>query len=85
MHVEVYSLPGIRTRPLSGVACNTAAASASVKFSTLAEIFIEQNFGPHMEQKCASLNPSSGGVSACLARAVSGSMDSSNWRVQAKV
>jgi len=27
-------------------------------------IFIEQNFGPHMEQKCATLAPSCGRVSS---------------------
>jgi hypothetical protein len=37
-----------------------------VKLSTFAEIFMEQNFGPHMEQKCASLKPSSGSVSSCI-------------------
>ena len=35
-------------------------------------MFIEQNFGPHIEQKCASLKPSSGSVSSCMARAVFG-------------
>src|ERR1022692_2327659 len=45
---------------------NTASASSAVNSSTFAEIFIEQNFGPHMEQKCASLKPSSGSVSSCM-------------------
>jgi hypothetical protein len=31
---------------------------------TSCEIFIEQNFGPHMEQKCAILAPSAGRVSS---------------------
>ena len=56
-----------------------------VKLSTLAEIFMEQNFGPHMEQKWASLKPSSGSVSSCMARAVSGSSDKSNCRFQSKL
>ena len=56
-----------------------------VKLSTLAEMFIEQNFGPHIEQKCASLKPSSGSVSSCMARAVSGSSDSSNCRFQSNL
>ena len=29
-----------------------------------AEMLYAQNFGPHIEQKCASLNPSSGSVSS---------------------
>jgi hypothetical protein len=33
---------------------------------------MEQNFGPHMEQKRASLNPSSGRVESCFAWAASG-------------
>jgi hypothetical protein len=36
-------------------------------------IFIEQNFGPHIEQKCATLCASFGSVSSWKARAVSGS------------
>jgi hypothetical protein len=47
-------------------------------------MFMEQNFGPHIEQKCASLKPSSGSVSSCMERAVSGSSESSNWRFQSK-
>ena len=34
---------------------------------------IEQNFGPHIEQKCADLCASFGMVSSCIERAVSGS------------
>ena len=36
-------------------------------------IFIEQNCGPHIEQKCATLAPSAGSVSSWKARARSGS------------
>src|SRR5262249_39511165 len=43
---------------------------------------IEQNFGPHIEQNLADLNTSCGSVSSCIARAVSGSSDSSNCRFQ---
>ena len=45
-------------------------------------IRIEQNFGPHIEQNFADLNTSCGSVSSCIARAVSGSSDSSNCRFQ---
>src|ERR1700722_17532230 len=76
--VDSYS---ICTSPASA----TAAASSGVKLVTFDEIFIEQNFGPHMEQKCASLKPSSGRVSSCMARAVSGSSERSNWRFQSKL
>ena len=72
------------TRASGTVPLNTAAASSAVKVSTLAEIFIEQNFGPHMEQKCASLKPSSGSVSSCMERAVSGSSESANCSFQSK-
>ena len=44
--------------------------------------FIEQNFGPHIEQNFADLNTSCGNVSSCIARAVSGSSDNSNCRFQ---
>jgi hypothetical protein len=46
------------------------SAVESVSFLPLAasrtscEIFMEQNFGPHMEQKCATLAPSAGRVSS---------------------
>ena len=59
-------------------AASTASASSAVNFSVFAEWFIEQNFGPHIEQNAASLKPSSGSVSSCMASAVSGSSDSSN-------
>src|SRR5208282_304691 len=62
-----------------------ACASASVNSCVLFEWFIEQNFGPHIEQNAASLKPSSGSVSSCIERAVSGSSDSSNWRFQSKL
>ncbi|MGO4882069.1 MAG: hypothetical protein ACLP59_14750 [Bryobacteraceae bacterium] len=38
------------------------SASPAVNSSTLAEIFIEQNIGPLIEQKSASLKPSSGSL-----------------------
>ena len=41
-------------------------------------IRIEQNFGPHIEQKCAVLCASFGKVSSCMLRAVSGSSDKLN-------
>jgi hypothetical protein len=40
---------------------------------------IEQNFGPHIEQKCAVLADSAGRVSSWNARAVSGSSGNANW------
>ena len=43
---------------------------------------IEQNLGPHIEQKWAVLAGSAGSVSSWYARAVSGSSDSSNWSCQ---
>ena len=43
---------------------------------------IEQNFGPHIEQKCAVLAGSAGSVSSWNSRAVSGSSDSANWSFQ---
>ena len=45
-------------------------------------IFIEQNFGPHMEQKCATLLLSLGRVSSWNSRAVSGSRPRLNWSCQ---
>src|SRR5262249_61704246 len=55
-------------------------ASAILRMSWV--IRIEQNFGPHIEQNFADLKTSCGNVSSCIARAVSGSSDSSNWRFQ---
>src|SRR5690606_40711874 len=43
---------------------------------------MEQNFGPHMEQKCATLADSLGSVSSWKARAVSGSRPRLNWSSQ---
>ncbi len=71
----------------------TASASKSVSVATAVEpspcsarifweIFIEQNFGPHIEQKCAVLAGSAGRVSSWKARAVSGSRARSNWSCQ---
>src|SRR5581483_3868986 len=42
-----YSFPLMCTR----LSFKTASASADVKLSTFAEMFIEQNLGPHIEQK----------------------------------
>src|ERR1051325_9595332 len=75
----------ILTSDSGAVPLNTASASAAVNASTFAEMFIEQNFGPHIEQKCASLKPSSGSVSSCIERAVSGSSDRSNCRFQSNL
>src|SRR6266436_7552448 len=57
-----------------------APSVASLRISCVMRI--EQNFGPHIEQNLADLNTSCGSVSSCMARAVSGSSDSSNWRFQ---
>jgi hypothetical protein len=47
-------------RPVSGhLICTIAFASAAVNSSTLADIFIEQNFGPHTDQNWAPTQPSS--------------------------
>src|SRR5579864_8743534 len=68
---------------LTSVCCaSTESASAAVNCSVFAEWFIEQNLGPHIEQNAASLKPSSGSVSSCIAWAVSGSSESSNCRRQ---
>src|SRR6266446_829557 len=45
-------------------------------------ICIEQNLGPHIEQKCASLAPSAGKVWSWNFSAVSGSSDRLNWSRQ---
>jgi hypothetical protein len=42
---------------------------------------MEQNFGPHIEQKCAVFAGSAGSVSSWNDRAVSGSSDRLNWSV----
>ena len=67
-----------RGSPCGGVGRGVAAFQSS----TSRLIFIEQNFGPHIEQNCAVLKTSCGSVSSCIRRAVSGSSDSSNWRFQ---
>src|SRR3954467_7142755 len=51
---------------------------------TSALIFIEQNLGPHIEQKWAVLAPSAGRVWSWNASAVSGSSDRLNWSRQRK-
>src|SRR5207244_10473562 len=58
----------------------TGFSSAILRMSWVMRI--EQNFGPHIEQNFADLNTSCGSVSSCIARAVSGSSDSSNCRFQ---
>lgn len=60
----LQSLPEIWTICSGAVPLTTASASSAVNCSTFAEMFIEQNFGPHIEQNAASLNPSSGSVSS---------------------
>src|ERR1035441_7366843 len=72
------------TRACGATPSNTAAAPSAVNVSTLEEMFMEQNFGPHMEQKCASLKPSSGRVSSCMLRAVSGSSERADCSFQSK-
>ena len=47
-----------------------------------AVIFIEQNFGPHIEQKCADFAESFGRVSSWYSRARSGSRPILNWSSQ---
>jgi hypothetical protein len=42
-------------------------------------IFMLQNLGPHVLQKCAILAPSAGSVSSWYASAVTGSSDRLNW------
>ena len=59
-----------------------AIASASARRSWV--IFIEQNFGPHIEQKCATLCASLGSVSSWYLSAVSGSSERWNWSIQRK-
>src|SRR5712691_3369091 len=43
---------------------------------------MEQKWGPHIEQKWASLAPSAGRVSSWNSRAVSGSSERLNWSAQ---
>ena len=43
---------------------------------------MEQNFGPHIEQKCATLLASLGKVSSWNSPAVFGSSDRLNWSCQ---
>ncbi len=54
----------------------------AAKSRTSCVIFIEQNFGPHIEQKCAVLAPSAGRVWSWYCSAVSGSSDRLNWSRQ---
>src|SRR5207253_10839192 len=84
-------LPGRtwRTRPPPGrrdlhVTClnRYAVCVSTARLRISCVIRIEQNFGPHIEQNFADLNTSCGSVSSCIARAVSGSSDSSNCRFQ---
>src|SRR5207253_417053 len=62
------SLPPARNlAAISRMPCARASARTSC------EMRMEQNFGPHMEQKCATLWPSFGSVASWKAQAVSGS------------
>src|SRR5206468_4036013 len=55
---------------------------SSAYFRTSWVNFMEQNFGPHMEQKWAVFAGSAGSVSSWYDRAVSGSSDRLNWSTQ---
>jgi hypothetical protein len=63
--------PSSRTSS-TGFACSFASARS------LCVISIEQNRGPHIEQKCAFLAPSAGSVASWYRCAVSGSIASAN-------
>src|ERR1700739_2102838 len=65
--------------PLAASALGDRAAAYS-RTSWL--IFIEQNLGPHMEQKWAVFIASFGRVSSWYSRAVSGSRARLNWSSQ---
>src|SRR5207247_9489065 len=65
------SIASVEVRPLS---------SAYARLSAV--IRIEQNFGPHIEQKCAVFAGSAGSVSSWNDRAVSGSSERLNWSSQ---
>src|SRR5436190_23673952 len=63
----------------SSIATSSETPWASAYSRTSWLIRIEQNLGPHMEQKWAVLAGSAGSVSSWYDRAVSGSSDKSNW------
>src|SRR3712207_4772814 len=73
--VQTCALP-ISARKLSPAFCFAA------KSLTSWVIFIEQNLGPHIEQKWAVLAPSAGGVWSWYCSAVSGSRLRLNWSRQ---
>src|SRR5262249_9749332 len=72
--------PRCRVGLISHETTGSEPSSAILRMSWVMRI--EQNFGPHIEQNLADLNPSCGNVSSCIDRAVSGSRDSSNCRFQ---
>ena len=66
--------------PASAMARCASAEPYASRMSWLMRI--EQNFGPHIEQKCAVLAGSAGRVSSWKAIAVSGSRERANWSCQ---
>lgn len=72
----------------SSIPASTSSAEAEVARSgancsvMLLLIFIEQNLGPHIEQKCAVFAGSAYRVSSWNSRAVSGSRARLNWSSQ---
>ena len=64
--------------------CARAACESAEPYSSRMSwlIRMEQNFGPHIEQKWAVLAGSAGSVSSWKASAVTGSSDSANWSRQ---
>ena len=70
LKVTVLGDEAQRKKSLEGL---RSAASFALNSSTARLMCIEQNFGPHIEQKCATLAPSAGIVSSWYARAGTGS------------
>src|SRR5687767_15246791 len=68
----------------SSAAMNASASAFCFAANSLTSwvIFIEQNLGPHIEQKCAVLAPSAGRVWSWYCSAVSGSRLRLNWSRQ---
>ena len=62
--------PGAPARAAESASARVAWACAAASWRTSWLTFIEQNLGPHMLQKCASLAPSAGSVSSWKRRAV---------------
>ncbi len=60
------------------MASSTPRPWSAAKLRTWWLICIEQNLGPHMEQKWAVLAAGAGRAWSCSSRALSGSRDSSN-------